>query len=210
MSTPNQFKDLNMADRTKRAIRAIAKRVVYEEYPRPRWASVVSIDIPNRQVTVEYPDDVANDFVAKCRSILPTTVGQVVQIGGPAGRPYVSDVIGQASVGQVTGTVTYGTNWTNFGSTWGGITCTKIGERVYLDGLVKRVTAATSGTVTVMTVPLGFRPPADYILSPIAGPTVRAARINIRDTGVLEWDTSNGVAAINDWIALAGHSFPVA
>jgi hypothetical protein len=75
-------------------IAAIAKSVVENERPGVRYATVISVDGPNRKAVVTFIGETSEVPVA-IGSIQPT-VGQVVRIGGPRGDRYIEDVMGPA------------------------------------------------------------------------------------------------------------------
>jgi len=76
--------------------------------------------------------------------------------------------------------LSFGTGWTNFASGWQTGQYRKIGDMVYLRGLVKR----TSGSsLTVTTLPTGHRPPGDLLFDVISNDLL--GRVNILTTGAI-------------------------
>lgn len=90
------FQDLNAAARMNEAIKKIARDAVLAEYPRPRFAEVLEINVATRTLVVQFPDEEI-PFSVPCGAYMPLAVGQVVRIFGPAGGRYVDEVIGAAS-----------------------------------------------------------------------------------------------------------------
>jgi hypothetical protein len=163
--------DVSSAFRTRDAIRKISRDEVLSEYPRPRYATVVSVDQTNRIVELVYPDETAT-FRIKAGSIMPLAAGAVVRLAGSNGARYIDDVIeGGVSVqGVDTSTgitpwtnVTFGAGWSNIGS--GYQECQYRTERdlVRLRGFARKLSAVTS-TDAAFTLPIELRPPATLFL----------------------------------------------
>jgi len=115
----------------------------------------------------------------------------------------IVDVTPNAWVG-----LTYAANFQDFA---GGFTAGRYriwGGRVWLSGLVKRVVAATVGTVSIAT---GLPAPVATVIpaGAMRGPALADERLNMLNTGILQHDTASGVLAINDWVTLDGLSYPL-
>ena len=110
--------------------------------------------------------------------------------------PAISDPVITGSTGAWTG-LSYGSGWTSYGSGYQAGQYKKVGDLVFLRGLVGR----TSGVgVTIATLPSGYRPPAQclYIMNTNTG----AGRLDIQTDGQIV-ATSGGT----DWVQLEGFIF---
>ena len=83
--------DLNAAARLKEVVEKIAAEVVESMYPRPRFATVKTVDSLNRKVVVNYPGD-ATDVTVDGTVILPN-VGAIVRVAGVAGARFVDEIM---------------------------------------------------------------------------------------------------------------------
>ena len=83
--------DLNAAARLKEVVEKIAAEVVESMYPRPRFATVKTVDSLNRKVVVNYPGD-ATDVTVDGTVILPN-VGATVRVAGVAGARFVDEIM---------------------------------------------------------------------------------------------------------------------
>ena len=159
--------DLSAAYRTRDAIAKIAQDVVYSEYPRPRYAVVQSVDTSNRVAMVRYTDEEV-DFPVTAGSMCPVGAGAVVRLAGPTGARYIDDVIsGNVSINGVDTltawtAVSFASGWANLGSGYQAMQYRKEGDKVCLRGYAEKL-SATSGSETILTLPVGFRPPATLL-----------------------------------------------
>lgn len=96
--------DLNAAARLKEVVSKIAAEVVESMYPRPKFATVVSVDLANKKVVLEYAGD-ATDVTVDGTQIMPDA-GGVVRVAGKEGARYVDEVMsgGVAIAGDLTAT----------------------------------------------------------------------------------------------------------
>lgn len=80
----------------------------------------------------------------------------------PSGTVFSTTDWGSVSSGRDSGwlNLAFSNGWVNFGSTWRDCQYRKIGSRVYMEGLVRG-----SGSTVIGTLPEGFRPPEDVILT---------------------------------------------
>ena len=89
-------------------------------------------------------------------------------------------------------TPTFQNGWENLGAEWQTARYTKTPQGVvHIQGLVRNGIANT-----IFTLPSGYRPNADLILATFSGSS--AARINVRDTGVVEMSTGG----TSGWISI--------
>lgn len=87
------FEDFDSAARTRDVITAVCRQVIDQVRPRITYATVASIDRPNKKVYVTFPGD-SGSVPASMNSLQPNAVGQVVRIEGEVGDRFVGDVIG--------------------------------------------------------------------------------------------------------------------
>lgn len=89
----------------------------------------------------------------------------------------------------------YATGWSDFDpANWLGAAYRKIGNQVFVRGLVKNSAAMSAGTVyPVGTLPAGFRPPGNLILSGTIGNS--STRMDIMSTGIIEFVSGAAVSA---------------
>lgn len=91
-------------------------------------------------------------------------------------------------------------SWANFGGGFQEAQYRKVGDIVHLRGLIGGGTAAP---VTIFTLPVGFRPPATVLFSPVQNEGVyQSARIDVEPDG----DVRAFVTG-NDFLSLSGISF---
>ncbi len=79
-------------------MRDVIRSIVADELDRLRpadgYATVVTIDVPNRRCEVRFPEDGdTNSIWVGMGSIQPTAAGQVVRVTGPQGDRYIDDVM---------------------------------------------------------------------------------------------------------------------
>lgn len=163
--------ELSAAYRTRQAMRSIAKKVLYEEYPRPRYGTVNSVSIASRTCAVEYPDETGSYVDVGYGGIVPE-VGSVVRVAGPIAGRYIDDVLtGFASVGRGAWTIPDSDEvmvapWVvgNIGSERDA-QYRREGDLVRLRGLVS--TPSFSGlAASVMVLPEGHEPPEqEYLMA---------------------------------------------
>ena len=132
--------------------------------------------------------------------------GQTIALrpGGDDAKALLVDASGNVSISGRIGTawdgLSFGSGWANYGGAYQAGQYKKVGDLVFLRGLVAR----TSGVgVTIATLPSGFRPPAQclYIMNTNTG----AGRLDIQTDGQIV-ATSGGA----DWVQLDGISFSTA
>lgn len=92
MGVGNLFADVNLAHRMKAVIRSIVKKVLDEQYPAPRYATVDEVDLPNSRATVIYPDEPGNPVSLPITALAPDA-GNMVRVSGPRGARYIDEVI---------------------------------------------------------------------------------------------------------------------
>jgi hypothetical protein len=90
--------DQAYAARMRDAIRREAIKVVNEERPPYKYGEVVQIDLDINQVKVSYPGDPGPHSV-NLLGVVPSHLGQTVQVSGRHGDRFVSGVIGAAAGG---------------------------------------------------------------------------------------------------------------
>lgn len=88
---PLSLQDFDSAARLREAVSAIAGDVLDRAAPRPRYGTVLSVNISTRQVTLQYPDEAAA-VTLQGNSILPVP-GGAVRVSGPSGGRYIDDVL---------------------------------------------------------------------------------------------------------------------
>lgn len=88
--------EFNSAARMREIIRQYAAEIVDEMYPRPRYATVVSVNEPARACNIQYPDEAVN-FQVPYGDVIPA-VGSIVRVIGQPGAKYIESVVsrGQA------------------------------------------------------------------------------------------------------------------
>lgn len=213
----SELSELESAYRTRDAIRRLALEVVLSEYPRPRYAVVTEIDLPQRIVTVQYPEDETATFKIQAGSMMPTEVGAIVRLAGSNGARYIDDVIsGEVTVPGLE--ITEPTAWTTpaFQNGWGGfptptqtVQYRREGDLVRMRGLCRKLSSA-AGNEILFTLPSGFRPPVNGGLlfgcwtSDGGASPIQAQRpvsinsngqvtINVQLTGGTNWVSFDGV-----------------
>ena len=92
MTMTSTLGKLNNAYRTRDALIALIKKVVGQERPLPRQATVTSVHLVARTCVVNYPGETI-DVTLFCGSIMPAEAGCVVRVAGPAGARYVEGVV---------------------------------------------------------------------------------------------------------------------
>jgi hypothetical protein len=108
---------------------------------------------------------------------------------------------GQTTFGGPVGTawtnVSFGSGWTDYGGSYQTGQYKKVGDFVFLRGLVKR----TSGSdVSIATLPSGHRPPAQCLIGVLTNTGI--GRVDIQTDGQIVW-SSGGV----DWLQLDSLNF---
>jgi len=109
--------------------------------------------------------------------------------------------------------VTFAANWQNFAGGFGPCRYRVWGNRVYLDGLARRINAATAGVSVVLAS--GLPAPTDTkVLITRATPSGTPAgggaqRLDIQPDGDLVWTFEGANAAINHYVSLSGLSYPL-
>lgn len=83
--------DLDAAARLKEVVSKIAAEVVESMYPRPKFATVVSVDSLNRKVVVNYPGDATNVTVDGTVNL--PTIGAIVRVAGLAGARFIDEIM---------------------------------------------------------------------------------------------------------------------
>lgn len=89
------FDDYKVAAKMRDLIRAIVAEEVQKLRPLPIYGTVSSIDRTNRKCGVVFPGD-SEQAIVSMGTIQPSTVGQVVRVGGTVGDRYIEDVMSPA------------------------------------------------------------------------------------------------------------------
>jgi hypothetical protein len=84
--------DFDFGVRMTEAIYKIAQQAIQNEYPRPRYATVVDVNNTTKKVAVQYPDE-GGTFEVPLPLMAPVSLGAVVRIAGFLGTRYIEDVI---------------------------------------------------------------------------------------------------------------------
>jgi hypothetical protein len=101
-------------------------------------------------------------------------------------------------IGEAWTAVTYNTGWVDFDAAWTGAQYKKVGDLVFVRGMVKR----TSGVATVMfTLPAGYRPTKNIMFAQLSNSAV--ARVDIYPDGTVNML----VGSATDWVNLNGIVF---
>lgn len=130
--------------------------------------------------------------------------GQTISLrpAGDDAKALSVDANGNVSIGgrlgQAWSNVSFNTGWTDYGGSYQTAQYKKVGDLVFLRGLVKR----TSGSSTTMlTLPAGYRPPAQCLFVGISFDTL----------GRIDIDTSGNVIMMlgspTNWVGLDGIVF---
>jgi hypothetical protein len=105
-----------------------------------------------------------------------------------------------ARVGTAWTSVTYNTGWVDYDATWNGAQYKKVGDLVFLRGLVKR----TSGAETIIfTLPAGFRPPKYVMFPQLSNDAL--SRIDIYTDGTVNMLLGSATS----WVGLSGIVFSI-
>lgn len=110
--------------------------------------------------------------------------------------------LGVLEAGEIGGAwidLTYVTGWSDYSASFAGARYKRVGDIIYLDGLVKR---ASGTNQNIAQVP--FAPALKTILSTINNGA--ACRIDIQTTGYIYWSSGNNIAT---WTSLSGLFFPL-
>lgn len=92
--------------------------------------------------------------------------------------------------------LSYSNNWTDFGSGFQVGQYRKVGDVVYVRGLLKRSTGTPSVGETVATLPSGFRPPTDITnVAQEAAGVSSFSRIDVTTAGIIKWVTGTAASA---------------
>lgn len=119
--------DLNAAARLKEVVGKIAEGVVESMYPRPKFATVVSVDFTTKKVVLTYAGDATNVTVDGTHWM--PVAGGVVRVAGQEGARYVDEIMsGGVSISLASG---------KFFKVFGGAT--------------ERISIADTGVMTVTT-----------------------------------------------------------
>lgn len=97
----------------------------------------------------------------------------------PLLSPTISDPTITGSTGAWDG-FTFGSGWANYGSGWNNGQVKKVGDLVFLRGLVYRFSGSDT---TIATLPAGSRPPAGVIFA--VDTNSGSGRVDIDSTGVV-------------------------
>ena len=102
------FQDYAVAAKARDVLGALVEAEIGRQRPRIQYATVATIDRPNRKCTVTFPGDPA-PVTVNMGTIQPAAIGNVVRIDGPVGDRFITEVLGgNAYMGGTTfaGTVT--------------------------------------------------------------------------------------------------------
>ena len=124
--------------------------------------------------------------------IINDAPGGDVEIAGGGGATIIWGRLGTAW-----SNVSFNSGWLNYGGSYQTAQYKKVGDFIFLRGLVKR----TSGVgVSILTLPPGYRPPAQCLLGTLTNTGI--GRLDIQTDGQVVW-SSGGV----DWFQLDGIVF---
>jgi len=74
--------------------------------------------------------------------------------------------------------------WVDYGGAYQRVRYRRQGGEAVIEGVVK-TTATVSGTVTIFTLPAGYRPPLNLVTAQMTGGDT-ARQVNVRDTGAVD------------------------
>lgn len=216
------FADYDISLRFRDAVTRLTKGILDVERPVYRYATVTAIDRPNRKCTVQFTGEAGTVTVAM-GSVQPSAVGQKVRVNGIGADKYVEDVIGSAYLPFLPKYEEFDTGWIYLGNPGApayqnGMTSyaltaaggghhgmprfRRIGDIVYMEGLVGSVPAANY--TTIFNLPVGFRPDGDIIPVGLGNGATENQGIRVLANGDVV--TGTGVSA---WTSLVCQ-FPVA
>lgn len=175
-----------------------------ERGPKLRTATVVTIG-PTLTITLG-----GATVTAVALAMATFSVGDAVQVLTlPGARPLVLGGISSApgdwhEVGGV-GEPAFQNSWTNFGSGFQVVGFRKVGDIVYLRGLIKAPNATL--TQTAFTLPAGYWPPVNAVYIGIADGSTGNARIDIGPAGAVVMQS--GWSGTNGFVSFEGIQFSV-
>ena len=105
--------------------------------------------------------------------------------------------------------LSYGTGWVDYGGGYQAGQYKKVGDLVFLRGLVRRTTTS-AGDITIGTLPAGYRPAARLMMSTTGywSSAYQLTRVEILTTGVVQFAGSIGVTV--DFFSLDSIVFSIA
>lgn len=106
---------------------------------------------------------------------------------------------------------TLANGWANFGGGYGKLQYRKENKRVYLRGLIRHTSYASTKRI-IMTLPTGYRPSFNLIFNQRTGiTTYKSARLDITSSGeVMFENVDNGYTGTNvSWLSLSGINFAI-
>ena len=115
----------------------------------------------------------------------------------------VSKSLQAGTLGDTWTAVSFGTNWTDYGSGYQTAQYKKFGDQVYLRGLATSNANSWTTYPTIFTLPVGYRPPARLIFEQTGNNSV-AVRVDITSGGLVQWVAAG---AGSGYISLDGISF---
>lgn len=87
------FDDYNSAARLRETISRIVQQEIARQFPKARYAQVVSISTANSTIMAKYPGE-ETPFLVRCHWYLPVEAGQVVLVDGPVGDKKLVSALG--------------------------------------------------------------------------------------------------------------------
>ena len=115
----------------------------------------------------------------------------------------VSKSLQAGTLGDTWTAVSSGSNWQNYGSGYQTAQYKKFGDQVYLRGLATSNANSWTTYPTILTLPVGYRPPARLIFEQTGNNSV-AVRVDITSSGLVQWVAAG---AGSGYISLDGISF---
>lgn len=97
-------------------------------------------------------------------------------------------------------TLTYSNSWSNFDNGYPGLAVRKVGNLVYMRGMIKKTTAASAEEI-IAIIPVGYRPvTAESQIHAMVAANNLAFAIGIEDTGEVRCKVAQGGAT--PWVAM--------
>ena len=118
-----------------------------------------------------------------------------IQLGSGAGS-----IVMYGNLGTTWDGLSFGSGWANYGGSYQTGQVKKVGDLVFLRGLVYRFTGTS---VSIATLPVGYRPPAQCLIGVLTNTGI--GRIDIQADGQIVWSSGG-----TDWIQLDTVFFSVA
>lgn len=123
----------------------------------------------------------------------------------PDGNLYTGTITVATRLGETWTSLSFGTNWSDFGSTEQVCEYKKHGDLIFLRGLATSGASAWSTYTIICTLPAGYRPAANLSFASV-GSINAFIRVVIRTDGTVRWQAGG---AGSGWISLDGIVFSV-